>query len=919
MSRLFSIDRLNTETSKTKFATLDILSAFMRIISCSTRVAPDFFGSQVGDRVLQMVLLADDRSLEVKRAKPSLSEGVKAGSKIFQLYRTIGQVSAGIPGILQYRGSKPSIYLTTSIGKSFHIYDCDKISLLFVGPTFDHEIVSLACHEDYTVVGLPEEIVVCQRGKLFHRIELQDLSVTGRIVQIQSFGSSLFVCYENSFLDHFLIPSGELKQRIELSFSAVHLLHPSSYLDKLLIAGPNGKLELWNVEKDKCIFSFDLFSKSNCQITSMQQSPVIDIVAVGLNDGTVVLLNIKTNKLLFKLSHPTNRICCISFRSHQSKCHVAVGDDQGSIYIWDLNEKRIIHTINNAHSLPIHTLEFLASSGIILSSSSDNQIKQWTYEETSNSLPQLLKHRAGHQAQPSYFVFYGDEHPVFVSGSRDHSLRMFHLDRDEQNSSFSQGKSEHHLSPITQISVNPMKSKQWDDILTCHEGEPYAVSWRFEHKRIGSGMLLTPDGSLVKCATISSCGNFAILGCSSGSVCVYNIQSRLLRSQHQIHNKSVTSVLMNSSNRTLFSSSLDCTVTFSSFPSFKPVSKLTLPSVAHLGVKCESNELLAVACDSHDILILDFEMHAIVRTLSGGHTNRITSLVFSPDGRWLISGSCDQTIKTWDIPTGCLIDILDCSSVPVGLAFSPLNDYLISAHSGSVGFCQWSNMVHFCNANITNLSDQLESVSLLGNSSCPSTGSPSTWKEGLQFSGQPKSKWESLFYLEQIKQRNKPKKKEIKTEEAPFFLSSTPTPITTSTEEKGTSESGTVVVNRIPVDIQFSNLLNDGKYEELVQLLSSATVSFNDLHIRTLSLEDDQLNQFLSFLLYSLEHGTHFDAIQAWLFVFLDEYSSILLENWSQYDEQLSRVTRLIEQRIIQLDGMLSSSLCLVNFNLKKK
>lgn len=864
-----------------------------------------------------MALLVSERLSEPKRSKRVNPESQQpgsecfgpepqqSGSKIFQPYRTIGQVSASIPGVLQYRGSKPSIYLTTSIGKSFHIYDCAKISLLFVGPIFLQEIISLACHEDYTVVGLPEEIVICQRAKVAHRFGLQDPARTGQVTQIQSFGKSLFVCYQSPLLDHFLVPSGELKRRIELPFPVVHLLHPSSYLDKLLVAGPEGQLLLWNIEKNKCIFSFDFFTKSNCRITCMQQSPVVDVVAIGLNDGTLSVLNIKTNKQLFRLSHLANRISCISFRSHESKCHLAVGDDQGSIYVWDLNEKRILHTINSAHSLPIHTLEFLAASGIILSSAGDNQIKQWVYEETSNSLPQLLKHRAGHQAQPTCLAFYGDEYPVFVSGSRDRSLRMFHLDRDEQNLTFSHGKNEHILAPVTHISVNPMKSKQWDDILTCHEGEPFAVSWRFEHKRMGPGFLHSPDGSLVKCATVSSCGNFALLGCSSGSIAMFNIQSRLLRDQRKVHEKSITSLLMNSSNRTLFSSSLDCTVTFMSFPSFRAKSTLSLPSAAHLGVKCESNDLLAVACDSFEILVFDFETCSIVRTLKG-HSNRITSLVFSPDGRWLISGSSDQTIKTWDIPNGCLIDVLNCSSVPVGLAFSPLNDYLVSAHSGSVGFCQWSNMVHFCNANVSNLSGQLGSISLESSNST---------NEGLQFSGQPKSKWESLFYLEQIKLRNKPKKKEIKSEEAPFFLSTTPLNHP-SLGEKALPEQA---VSHQPIDARFSDLLATEKYNELIQLLSNASVSFIDLHIRTLSLIDNQPAQFLSFLICTLEQGTHFDAVQSWFFVFLDEYSDILLENWQTYCSQLARITDLIEQGISQLESKLSSALCLIDLGFGRK
>jgi len=41
----------------------------------------------------------------------------------------------------------------------------------------------------------------------------------------------------------------------------------------------------------------------------------------------------------------------------------------------------------------------------------------------------------------------------------------------------------------------------------------------------------------------------------------------------------------------------------------------------------------------------------LIRTFSG-HTDSVTSVVFSPDGRSALSGSWDKTLKLWDVATG---------------------------------------------------------------------------------------------------------------------------------------------------------------------------------------------------------------------------------------------------------------------------
>jgi len=62
---------------------------------------------------------------------------------------------------------------------------------------------------------------------------------------------------------------------------------------------------------------------------------------------------------------------------------------------------------------------------------------------------------------------------------------------------------------------------------------------------------------------------------------------------------------------------------------------------------------------------------------------------FSPDSRWLVATSLDSIIRTFDLPTGRLIDAFRTPSVATSISFSPTNDFLATAHVDSVGVFLW--------------------------------------------------------------------------------------------------------------------------------------------------------------------------------------------------------------------------------------
>jgi hypothetical protein len=75
-----------------------------------------------------------------------------------------------------------------------------------------------------------------------------------------------------------------------------------------------------------------------------------------------------------------------------------------------------------------------------------------------------------------------------------------------------------------------------------------------------------------------------------------------------------------------------------------------------------------------------------IRTFRG-HTGWVWTVAFSPDGRYIVSGSSDNTIKLWDVNTGeCIRTFRGHTDFVYSVAFSPDGRYIIS---GSVDIKLW--------------------------------------------------------------------------------------------------------------------------------------------------------------------------------------------------------------------------------------
>jgi U3 small nucleolar RNA-associated protein 21 len=113
-----------------------------------------------------------------------------------------------------------------------------------------------------------------------------------------------------------------LVSTIELAtnFTATTLLHPSTYLNKILLGSTSGTLQLWNISTQSLIYSFPNeklsdSSQRDSPITCLVQSPAIDVVGIGFVSGEISVYDVRCDERLMRMWQEGGGVNALAFRA----------------------------------------------------------------------------------------------------------------------------------------------------------------------------------------------------------------------------------------------------------------------------------------------------------------------------------------------------------------------------------------------------------------------------------------------------------------------------------------------------------------------------------------------------------------------------------------------------------------------------
>ncbi|CAI9780603.1 unnamed protein product [Fraxinus pennsylvanica] len=852
---------------------------------------------------------------------------------IFEPFRAIGYITTNVPFSVQRLGTET--FVTVSVGKAFQIYNCAKLNLVLVGSQLPKKIRALASCRDYTFAAYGHNIAVFKRAHQVatwssHNAKVNHLLIFGEHVLSVDIEGNIFI-WAFKGMDQNIAPTVHIL--LENNCPSC-IMHPDTYLNKVIVGSQEGSLQLWNISTKKKLYEFKGWKSTICCCVS---SPALDVVAVGCSDGKIHVHNIRYDEEIVTFTHSTRgSVTALSF-STDGQPLLASGGSSGVISVWNLEKRKLQSVIRDAHDCSVVSLHFFANEPVLMSSSADNSIKMWIFD-TSDGDPRLLRFRSGHSAPPLCIRYYANGRHILSAG-QDRAFRLFSVVQDQQSRELSQRhvskrakklrlkETEIKLKPVIAFDVAEIRERDWCNVVTCHMDTSQAYVWRLQNFVIGEHILIprAENPTPIKSCAISVCGNFAVLGTAGGWIERFNLQSGISRGSYIdksvrktcAHDGEVIGIACDSTNTIMISAGYHGDVKVWDFKARQMKSRWEIGCSLVKIIYHHSNGLLATVADDLVIRLFDAVALRMVRKFEG-HTDRITDMCFSEDGKWLLTSSMDGTFRIWDVILAKQIDAISVDVSITALSLSPNMDVLATTHVDQNGVYLWVNRAMFSSTSsnvshgsgkeivsvklpcVSSAEDSIDNNFEKANANPPQDQDTShsilyqQIPDLVTLSLLPRSQWQSLINLDIIKARNKPIEPPKKPEKAPFFLPSIPSlsgEILFNTRQSADEEdahAGETDKKRKKPDITVSQFLhflrsseenNFAAFTDYIKGLSSSAL---DMELRMLQIIDDQDEQepekrpelyfielLLDYFIHEISCRNNFEFIQAGIRLFL--------------------------------------------------
>lgn len=429
-------------------------------------------------------------------------------------------------------------------------------------------------------------------------------------------------------------------------------------------------LNLHQVNFTKASFRDCLFAATFGGITSVTFSPDGLSLASSDTNGKIQIWDAVNGQQLFFCQGHNSWVWNVAFAPN-APVLASCGQDH-TIKLWNTSNGECFKTLHG-HSNIVTEIAFSPDGQLIASSSTDRTVKIWN-SVTGESIQTLEGHSA--------CVWSVDFHPkgqLLASAAEDNTIKLWNLETGSCVQTL-QG----HQYWVKAIAFSPNGK-----ILASSSFDSTVKIWDWQTGECLKTLL--GHNSVVTSLAFSPQGDHLVTGSYDQSVKIWDIATGKCLDTLQKHTNRVWSVAFHPQGKLVVSGGDDHAIKVWELQRGKCIKTLQGNSNAIYAIaysdQSDRRNLLASGHEDQTIKLWNLNINA-PQTLEPdlqpfqvlrGHSDRILSVAFSPNGQMLASGSADRTIRLWNPHTGKSLKTLQGHRSWVwGIAISPDNKFLAS-------------------------------------------------------------------------------------------------------------------------------------------------------------------------------------------------------------------------------------------------
>ena len=474
----------------------------------------------------------------------------------------------------------------------------------------------------------------------------------------------------------------------------------------LSISSEETLIQLWEIATEREVPLIDLYGNASVLRFSSDGKTLIGLSSGG--HAAITRLNIESGK--GKTKHLKTGLFGIGLFSSEdfngvyamTSDKIAIGKRNGMIQLWDVATRKKLWTLRGHVDLPLQPLDkpvhrlfknnwvlavaFSPDGTKLASGSTDTTVR--LSDTTGNTDSMTLQKHTG----PTNVLAFSADGKMLASGSTDKTVQLWDTTTGEPLATLTG-----HINGITALAFSP-------DGNTLVSGST-GGTLRFWQTATGApaDTLITGHTQSIKAATFFQNSSTLVSAAFNGEITFWDVETAQKSTvQNSGHRDWYTALAFSPDGTKLVSAAADGTIVFGRFPSSTKPDNLTRLTDVSTG-----DELATLQRGSSKLIFSPDDRTKTVATGGVGHVRlwntetgdelvipildplplgrhhnmpTILALAFSPDGRWLVSGTTEGEIRMWDVATGEALTVFSELTEPMerehlrhisALAFSP--------------------------------------------------------------------------------------------------------------------------------------------------------------------------------------------------------------------------------------------------------